>query len=68
MGFKSFLKSRASTADPSGDFVADALADAQLPRIDSWEKLHRHLMERGAVPEAIDAAKEVWEEYKASVI
>jgi len=67
MTFRQFLRSRGVTDDAAGDFVADALEDRTLPRIKSWDVLEGYMRCRHAIPDAIEAAREVWAEYSATL-
>jgi hypothetical protein len=62
--FKAFLKQRRWTAELNRQFVDDAELDQTLPDAASWEQLETYLKEHEAVPNAIAAARYVWEEYE----
>jgi hypothetical protein len=62
--FKAFLKKRRWTADLDRQFVDDAELDPRLPDAASWEQLEAYLREHEAVPNALAAARYVWEQYE----
>jgi hypothetical protein len=62
--FKAFLKKRRWTNDLDRQFVDDAELDPMLPDAVSWEQLKTYLNEHEAVPKALAAAKDVWEQYE----
>jgi hypothetical protein len=62
--FKTFLQKQRWSGDLARRFVDDAEADARLPDPESWEQLQTYLNEQEAVPQALDAAKCVWEQYE----
>jgi hypothetical protein len=61
--FKTFLKKRRWSDTLVRHFVDDTEADASLPDAESWEQLETYLKEQEAVPKALDAARDVWEQY-----
>lgn len=63
LSFTEYLKQRRVTDTPAGDFVRDAKADPRMPDAKSWDQLELYLITRGAIPEAIAAAKTVWKGY-----
>jgi hypothetical protein len=67
MSFKSYVATRRITDTPSGDFVADARRDHQLPDATTWEDLRAYLFHNGACREAIAAARVVWADYVAKL-
>ena len=62
--FKIFLKKRRWTDDLDRQFVDYAELDPMLPDAESWEELETYLNKHEAVPEALDAARYVWEQYE----
>jgi uncharacterized protein YozE (UPF0346 family) len=60
---KSFLKKQRWHDDLARQFADDAEADTTLPDAKSWEQLEAYLTEHEAVPEALSAARYVWEQY-----
>jgi hypothetical protein len=64
MSFWDFCRERAPSDDPEGDFVKDALADADRPCVRFWGELVDYLDSRHACREAIGAAQRVWVEYE----
>ena len=63
--FKAFLRD----GEPFGDavdkpFVYDALADPDLPDPDDYEELKRHLVDRDAKPDVLNAAEHMWGLYQ----
>jgi hypothetical protein len=62
--FKGFLKKQQWSDDLARQFVDDAEADAGLPDAESWEQLETYLNEQEAVPSALNAARNVWEQYE----
>jgi len=66
LSFKEYVSKRRLTDTPAGDFVRDARADRALPDAESWEQLHTYLITKGAIPEAIAAARVVWRSYRAT--
>jgi hypothetical protein len=65
--FLEYVKARRVTDNPAGDFVADARTDRRMPDAKSWDHLHTYLVTRGAIPDAIKAAKVVWRGYQAKL-
>jgi len=64
--FKAFLKKWPFSESLNRNFVYDAVADQGLPDPQSWEVLKYFIKQRwsvDALPEALDAAKFVWELY-----
>jgi hypothetical protein len=62
--FKAFLKKRRWTDNLNRQFVDDAERDPMLPDAASWEQLETYLNQREAVPQALHAARYVWEQYE----
>jgi hypothetical protein len=61
--FREFLKNRRPDDWLDRRFIGHALGDGRLPDARSWEQLEIHLREHEAGPEALRAAKHVWEQY-----
>lgn len=64
--FRAFLETRSFSEALNRNFVYDAVADQGLPDPQSWEVLEDFIKQRwsaDALPEALDAAKYVWELY-----
>ena len=62
--FKAFLNKRRWTGNLDRHFVDDAERDPMLPDAASWEQLEAYLNQREADPQALHAARSVWEEYE----
>lgn len=67
MTFKEYLTTRQSRDNIQGDFVRDAKTDATLPDVTAWAELRRHLVQRNACDNAVEAAKLVWSAYRAKL-
>jgi hypothetical protein len=65
--FLEYVRARRLTDSPAGDFVADARADSQMPDATTWDQLRTYLVTRGAISDAIKAARAVWRGYQAKV-
>lgn len=65
MSFREYIATRQARANPQGDFVRDARADGKLPDAESWQELRSYLSSQRAIPEAVDAARLVWQAYQA---
>jgi hypothetical protein len=65
--FLEYVKARQIADNAAGDFVAEARADRRIPDAKSWDHLHTYLVTRGAIPDAIKAAKVVWRGYQAKL-
>lgn len=64
MTFKQWIKTRRTTDNPRGDFIADAKVDRKMPEnFEAWEDLERYLHRIGAWSEAIKSGHMVWREY-----
>jgi hypothetical protein len=61
--FRAFLQSRRPDDWLDRRFVGHALGDGRLPDAKSWNQLETYLTEHEAGPEALRAAKHVWEQY-----
>lgn len=66
MSFREYVAQRRMTRTPSGDFVGDAKQDPGLPDAKTWTELETYLRTKGAIPDAMAAAKAVWQGYLAS--
>jgi YozE SAM-like fold len=67
LSFTEYLKSRRVTDTPAGDFIIDAKSDPTMPDATSWKQLEFYLTTKGAIPDAVTAAKIVWKGYLAQV-
>jgi hypothetical protein len=65
MSFREYIATRQARGNPQGDFLRDARADHALPDAKSWAELRSYLRRQRAIPEAIDAARLVWQSYEA---
>ena len=61
--FRDFLKSQRPDEWLDRRFVSHALGDGRLPDAESWEQLETYLYEYEAGPEALRAARYVWQQY-----
>jgi hypothetical protein len=61
--FREFLQSRRPNDWLDRRFVGHALGDGRLPDAGSWRQLETYLNECEAGPEALRAARYVWEQY-----
>ncbi len=57
------MKTRFVTDNERGDFVRDAKQDPQLPDAQSWHDLQAYLKRKGAGPDVLRPAKELWNLY-----
>ena len=64
--FRDYLKAQQPEDTPEGDFIEDALRDADFPDAKSLDELELYLLHRNAVPEAMEAARAVWLQFCAS--
>lgn len=63
--FREYVVGRRKTDTPEGDFVVDAKSDKAFPDARTWEEVEKHLRMRRAAPEAIEAGRNVWRQYRA---
>lgn len=63
LSFKAYLQRRRITPTAAGDFTKDAIADGNMPDVDSWPQLQAYLIRRRAERAAVAAAKVVWQGY-----
>jgi hypothetical protein len=68
MTFHEYIKIARITDTPQGDFVSDAKRDDELEDIKTWPELRRHLVNRGACPEAVRAGYKVFHNYRMYVV
>lgn len=65
MSFKKFILERKVTDDPEGDFVDDTKRVSDFPEeLTSFAGLQAYLEFKRACPEAIEAGRKLWREYK----
>lgn len=68
LSFLEFLKQREPSDDPKGDMAGDILADTELAEDEaamrSPAQIRTHLRFKGAIPEALKAFDDLWEEYQ----
>jgi hypothetical protein len=62
--FRAFLKGRRWNGNLYRQFVDDAEQDRSLPDAASWEQLEAYLKQCEADPQALQAARYVWEQYE----
>lgn len=67
MTFREYIARRRCSDNLQGDFVGDARRDRQFPDVQSWQELARYLYRRGACEEAVEAARKVWQGYRAAL-
>ncbi|MGD9924721.1 MAG: YozE family protein [Pseudorhodoplanes sp.] len=65
MSFREYIQKRTVRDNPAGDFVGDAKRDPNLPDATSWDQLEAYLTRKGAIPDAVRAAKTVWQSYRS---
>lgn len=65
MSFRDYIGKRQARDNPQGDFVRDARGDTGFPDAESWADLRSYLRGKRAIPEAVDAARLVWQSYQA---
>lgn len=61
---KSYLELYKFHEDPRGDFAREGLEDNTFPVAPkTWEELEGYLHDKRACPEAISAARQIWDMY-----
>ncbi|MFT8657390.1 MAG: hypothetical protein ABF785_11915 [Acetobacter papayae] len=65
--FKQYLAKRLVTDDPIGDFLKDSKNGKDLPSITKLEDLECFLRSKNACSGALQAGREVWLEYQATL-
>ncbi len=69
ISFKKYLEighGRKTFGDsPEHDFAGDALRDAGFRDFKKWQELEDYLLFNGAIPEAVDAAKVLFQRWRA---
>lgn len=66
--FREYLASARPRIPAHQDFVADALADRQLPDITKWTQLRSYLFRRHGCREAMRSAFVVWTNYQRYIL
>jgi hypothetical protein len=67
MTFRDYIRTCRAPRSPIGDFVRDARSDPTLPEPYWWPDLRAHLVQQGAIPEAIAAGYQCWRNYQSAV-
>ena len=67
MSFREYLRRRRITDTPNGDFTLDCNVDPHFPDASTWPEVEEYLLQRGACVEAIEAGRNVWQQYKRRV-
>ena len=67
MSFLAWCRLQLRREDAVGDFCRDWVADRDRPRgsFSSWWYVHQYLLSVNAIPEAIDAGRRAWAEWRA---
>lgn len=66
MSFLAYVRQRRITDDDLGDFVLVARVDPDMPDAEHWSMLECYLQTRGACPQVLLSARQVWRAYLAA--
>lgn len=68
MTFREYLAVARPHISEHQDFVADALADGQLPDVTTWTQLRLYLFRRHGCREAMRSAFHIWTNYQQAML
>ncbi len=68
--FRTYLSSRRTGENPTGEFVRQIRDDPEMEKIEDWPQLRAYIYRRhsGKILETIEAAEPVWKGYRAFVL